>query len=163
MVIENREQSVVTGFICGVPDAKHFHQNESMCWWPTLMEKYPQQVFEDAVLGELQEQVKEAMKGYGKQIHNYESELDECPEDILTLFPSMMVCCVWPVNAQEYFSLAKRLATVLFAALRSGGSFGAHTWVEKKNVAAQEFYSKLGFAVVHEDHRTGRVMMGRKF
>lgn len=163
LIIENREHSVMTGFICGAPDAKQFRQNEDMCWWPSMIEKYPQDRFTDLVLGELPDELKLTLKYYGKQIHNCESELDSCPDDVLAQFPSTMVCCIWPVNAQEYFSLAKRLATVLFAALRSGGSFGVHTWVEKKNRLVQEFYSKLGFNIVHEDLRSGRVMMGRKF
>lgn len=163
LVIENREQSVTTGFICGAPDAKQFHQNATMCWWPSMAEKYPKEAFAEQGIAGLPEQVRLALQGYGKRIHDSEAELDECPPDVVAQFPSLMVCCIWPVNAQEYFSLAKRLATVLFAALRSGGSFGVHTWVEKKNLSTQEFYSKLGFNVVHEDLRTGRCMMGRKF
>lgn len=154
---------MITGFICGAPNAKQFHQNAAMCWWPTLVERYPQEAFTEQVLGQVPEQLKGALQNHGKQIHNSEAELDECPEDVLAQFPSLMICCIWPVNAQEYFSLAKRLATVLFAALRSCGSFGVHTWIEKKNAAAQDFYAKIGFNVVHEDLRTGRCMLGRKF
>lgn len=130
-----------------------------------MVEKYPQEMFSEQMVGQLPDQVKDALKEYGKRIHNNSEAvaMDECPEEVLTQFPSMMICCIWPVNSQEYFSLAKRLATVLFAALRSGGSFGVHTWVEKKNVQAQEFYSKLGFTAVYEDVRTGRCVLGRKF
>lgn len=160
LIIENREQSVITGFICGAPDAKQFHQNALMGWWPCLAEKYPKVELEERCKG-LPSQVQDALKEHAKTIHNTDD--DECPPDVLVQYPSIMVCCIWPVNAQEYFSLAKRLATVLFAALRSGGSFGVHTWVEKRNSAAQEFYTKLGFTAVHEDRRTGRSMLGRKF
>ena len=162
LLIENKEQSVVTGFICGALDSKQFNQNAMMCWWPTLVgEKYAKELFEDNSLGSLPEQAKATLKAYGRKMYN--SEVDEIPEDLMSQYPSPIVCCIWPVNAQEYYSLAKRLATVLFAALRSCGSFGAHTWIEKRNGQGQEFHTKLGFTVVHEDIRTGRCMLGRKF
>lgn len=159
LVIENGEQSM-TGFICGAPDSKQFDQSTAMCWWPSMAEKYPKEAF---VLDSLPDQVGDALKWCGKRIHNSAETTEEVPEDVLAQFPAVMVCCVWPVNPQEYFSLAKRLATVLFAALRSHGSFGVHTWVEKRNGPAQEFYSKLGFILVYEDVLTGRCMLGRKF
>lgn len=160
MVIENRE-SVITGFVCGAVDAKQFYQSGRMCWWPTLAQKYPQELFSAA------QQLGEPLKGHlerlGKRIHQGSEMDDECPEDVAAQYPSVMVCCIYPVNPQEYFSLAKRLATVLFAAFRSNGSFGVHTWIDKGSSAAQEFYSKLGFNVVYEDHIKARTMLGRKF
>lgn len=125
-----------------------------------MAEKYPKEAF---TLDALPDQVGDALKWCAKRIHNSSGATEEVPEDVLAQFPAVMVCCVWPVNPQEYFSLAKRLATVLFAALRSHGSFGVHTWIEKRNGPAQEFYSKLGFNLVYEDVLTGRSMLGRKF
>lgn len=161
MVIEN-QQSLVTGFVCGAVGARQFYQSGQMCWWPEMVQKYPQDCFYDPRVAALADPVKEFLQRLGKRIHGSDIE-DECAEDLLTQYPSVLICCIWPVNPQEYFSLAKRLVTVLFAAFRSNGSFGVHTWIDKSDAIAQDFYSKLGFNVVHEDRDKARTMLGRKF
>lgn len=153
------EESSIIGFICGAPDAKQFRQSSAMCWWPSLAEKYPKERFSDA--SQLPE-LRSPLDWFAKQVHDSADALDDCPGDVLSQYPATMVCCVWPANPLER-GVAKRLATLLFAVLRSTGAFGVHTWIEKNNVAAQEFYAKLGFSVVHEDACTGRSMLGRKF
>lgn len=164
LLIEDAQDAAITGFVCGAPDSKLFHHNATMCWWSAMAEKYAADAFSDQVLGQFPEQARVCLADCGKRIHGGAvEELGGCPDDVLSQFPATMICCVWPVNPQEYFSLAKRLVTVLFAALRSHGSFGVHTWVQKRNAGVMDFYAKLGFNVVHEDLLTGRCMLGRKF
>jgi len=55
------------------------------------------------------------------------------------------------------------MLTVLLAALRANGCFGAHVRVPQQDVAQVNFYSRIGFVDVYREEATKCIYMGRRF
>lgn len=85
----------------------------------------------------------------------------DCPVSVLTSYPSIMTCCILKDQLDTDASVCKRLICVLLAALRTNGSCGIHVVINRSDAYMQQFYSKLGFTEVYQDHLKN--IMGRNF
>lgn len=152
LVLQNPNDRL-SGYACAALDAKHFYQNQEMCWLPEMQEKYPLSLLDAP---DLTPTAKDSINHF----HNFKYDY---PQDVLSTHPSIMTCCILKDQCSGDSSLAKRLVTVLLAALRSNGSFGVHVCINRTDHYMHQFYSKLGFVDIYEDATNGRVYLGRNF
>ncbi|XP_055381080.1 protein O-GlcNAcase [Condylostylus longicornis] len=115
MVVQNSENEII-GFACATLDSRIFYRNQEICWIPEMREKYPLNLLENE---DLHENIKDVINYF----HNYKHN---CPQDVLNSHPSILRCCLQRDDLLIDQSIAKRVITVLLAALRSNGSFGVH-------------------------------------
>lgn len=152
LVIESPDNQLM-GYACAALDAKVFYRNQEMCWFPDMRLKYPLSLLETP-------DITPAAKESINHFHNFKYEY---PQEVLNSHPSIMTCCISKEECSGDTSLAKRLVTVLLAALRSNGSFGAHVCINTTDRYMHQFYSKLGLVEIYEDTANGRVYLGRNF
>ncbi|GAB0086403.1 O-GlcNAcase [Sergentomyia squamirostris] len=150
MVMECGSLGMV-GYICAALDTKVFYKNQQMCWLPAMCLKYPVEMLDSS---ELPQSIKDSINYF----HNFKYE---CPQEVLNTYPSMMTCGVLKEQLNHDPSVAKRLITVLLAALRSNGSFGVHVCINRADRYMHQFYTKLGFSEITQD--TMRIYLGRNF
>jgi protein O-GlcNAcase/histone acetyltransferase len=141
------------GYACAALDAKIFYRSQEMCWLPAMCVKYPL-----SLLGspDLTPTAKDSINHF----HNFKYDY---PQEVLNTHPSIMTCSILKEDAANDTSIAKRLVTVLLAALRSNGSFGVHVCINTTDGYMHQFYTKLGFTDIYEDVTNGRVFLGRNF
>lgn len=151
MVVE--ENAKLIGYACAALDAKLFYRNQELCWIPAMCIKYPK------ILLDAPESLTPTAMDSIKHFHNFKYE---CPVDVFNTHPSIMTCCVLKEQFTFDQSLAKRLVTVLLAALRSNGSSGVHVCINQTDCFMHQFYSKLGFVEIYQEPN-GKVYMGRNF
>lgn len=152
MVLHNTDNQLI-GYACAALDAKQFYQNQEMCWLPEMRTKYPMSLFDSP---DLTPTAKDSIIHF----HNFKFDY---PQEVLNSHPSIMTCCILKEHYNGDSSLAKRLVTVLLAALRSNGSFGVHVCINTTDRYMHQFYSKLGFVEIMEDTTNARVYLGRNF
>uniref|UniRef100_A0A1L8E3Q4 protein O-GlcNAcase n=2 Tax=Nyssomyia neivai TaxID=330878 RepID=A0A1L8E3Q4_9DIPT len=141
----------IIGYICGALDAKVFYKNQQMCWLPAMCLKYPIELLESP---ELTPTAKDSINHF----HNFKYD---CPQEVLTTYPSMMTCSVLKEQLTHDPSVAKRLVIVLLSAFRSNGSFGVHVCINHTDRYMHQFYTKLGFTEIQQDNM--RIYLGRNF
>lgn len=151
-VLQNEDNSVA-GFACAALDSKLFYRNQEMCWIPEMCTKYPLNIVEIAD-NNLSDVAKETIKYF----HNFTCDV---PADLLNTHPSKLYCCILKDQLNIEQCMAKRIITVLLAALRSNGSFGVHVCVHLGDAYMYQFYSKLGFIDIY--HENDIVFLGRNF
>lgn len=152
IVVENANTELI-GYACAALDAKLFYRNQEMCWMPAMCSKYPLQLLDAP--DELTPTAIDSINHF----HNFKYD---CPQDVLGAHPSIMTCCILKDHFIGEHSVAKRLVTVLLAALRSNGSSGVHACINQTDCYMHQFYSKLGFVEIHRD-TGGKVYLGRNF
>lgn len=152
LVLQNGEDQII-GYACAALDAKQFYQNQEMCWFPEMRLKYPLTVLDSP---DLTPTAKDSINHF----HNFKFDY---PQEVLNSHPSIITCSILTDHCNGDSSHSKRLLTVLLAALRSNGSFGAHVCINTTDHNMHQFYSKLGFAEVFEDAANGRIYLGRNF
>lgn len=151
---EDDHDGVLLGYACATLDAKQFYRNQEMCWMPAMCEKYPV-----SLLDKSENLTSSAVVESINHFHHFKYD---CPHTVLATHPSMMTCCVLKDQFIADQSTAKRLVTVLLAALRSNGSSGVHASINNTDLFLHQFYSKLGFVELYQEP-TGKVYMGRNF
>lgn len=141
------------GYACAALDAKIFYRSQEMCWLPAMCLKYPL-----SLLGspDLTPTAKDSINHF----HNFKYDY---PQEVLNTHPSIMTCSILKDDAANDSSMAKRLVTVLLAALRTNGSFGVHVCINSTDQYMHQFYTKLGFTDIYEDVTNARVFLGRNF
>lgn len=147
------EDGDLLGYACATLDAKQFYRNQEMCWMPAMCEKYP------VALLDTPERLTAAAVESISHFHHFKYD---CPPTVLGTHPSMMTCCILKDQFIADQSTAKRLVTVLLAALRANGSSGVHACINATDLFLHQFYSKLGFVELYQEP-TGKVFMGRHF
>lgn len=145
----------VVGYACAALDARHFYRQQEVCWMPDMRAKYPLALLEPDAAEQMTPAAMESIRHF----HHFKYEF---PTDVLRTHPSIMTCCVLKDQFIADQSTAKRLVTVLLAALRSNGSAGVHACINRADRFLHQFYSKLGFVELHEEP-SGKVYMGRNF
>lgn len=116
-----------------------------------MCEKYPISLLETP---DLTQASKDAINWF----HNFKYD---CPASVLNSYPSIMACCVLKDQLEIDQSVCKRLICVLLASLRTNGSCGIHVVINRSDSYMQNFYGKLGFTEVFQDH--AKTIMGRLF
>lgn len=124
-----------------------------MCWLPAMCLKYPISLLDSPGLTQT---AKDAINHF----HNFKYEE---PQEVLNTHPSIMTCCVLKDQLENDESVAKRLVTILLAALRANGSFGVHVCINQTDRYVHQFYTKLGFVELFQDTVNSRVFLGRNF
>lgn len=157
LVSQNAANKTI-GFACGALDMRTFQRNQQMCWIPAMVEKYPSEWLDTKT--ELHQSVRDSMAYFHRRIKDSDVSACVLSDDLLNTYPSVLICSVLK-EVEEDQSIAKRLITLLLAALRSNGSFGAHVCLAVGDIADQQFYLKLGFNEVQRD--TICVYLGRNF
>lgn len=152
MVVHNTDNQLI-GYACAALDTKQFYQNQEMCWLPEMRLKYPLSLLDSTDLTP-------AAKDSITHFHNFKFDY---PPEVLSSHPSILTCCILKEHCVGDSSLAKRLVTVILAALRSNGSFGVHVCINTTDHYMHQFYSKLGFTEILEDACNARVYLGRNF
>lgn len=154
------EHGGVIGYACAALDAKEFYRKQEMCWMPAMCEKYPLSLLganggTDGGVGDLTVAAIESIRHF----HGFRYE---CHAEVAATHPSIMTCCVLKEQFLVDQSVAKRLVTVLLAALRSNGSSGVHACLNRDDRFLHQFYGKLGFVELFAEPN-GKVYMGRNF
>ncbi len=152
LVMEDSKAELI-GYACAALDAKLFYRNQEMCWLPAMCLKYPITLLNST------EGLTQAAIDSINHFHKFKYD---CPLEVLNSHPSIMTCCVLKDHFTADHSTAKRLVTVLLAALRSNGASGVHVCINLTDRFMHQFYSKLGFAEIHRDPN-GKVYLGRNF
>lgn len=152
LVLHNNDNQLI-GYACAALDTKQFYLKQEMCWLPEMREKYPLSLCDASDL----------MPTANDSINHFHNFKFEYPPEVLNTHPSIITCCILKEHANDDSSLAKRLITVLLAALRSNGSFAAHVCINTTDQYMHQFYSKLGFVDVYEDAGNARTYLGRHF
>lgn len=120
-------------------------------WLPVAREKYPLSLLESS---DITPAAKDAINWF----HNFKYD---CPQNILTQYPSIINCSILKDHVHADLSVSKRLICVLLASLRTSGSSGCHVTLNKTDLYMQEFYGKLGFTEIY--HEETKLMLGRNF
>jgi len=89
--------------------------------------------------------------------------LDQCPVEVSGSFPAVLISGTLREAEERDSGITKRMLTVLLAALRANGCFGAHVRVPQQDVAQVNFYSRIGFVDVYREEATKCIYMGRRF
>lgn len=116
-----------------------------------MREKYPISLLDTPNLSQ-------ASKDAVNWFHNFKYD---CPVTVLNSYPSIMTCCILKEQLETDQSVCKRLVCVLLAALRTNGSCGIHVVINRLDAYMHQFYSKLGFSEVYQDH--AKTILGRNF
>lgn len=148
------DSAEMMGYASAALDAKEFYRQQEMCWMPAMRAKYPL-----ALLSMPAERLTLTAAETIRHFHNFRYE---CPAEVLCSHPSIMTCCVLKEQFIADQSTAKRLVTVLLAALRANGSSGVHACINNTDRFLHQFYSKLGFVELCQEP-SGKVYMGRNF
>lgn len=90
--------------------------------------------------------------------HNFKYDF---PQKVLATHASIITCCILKDQLIIDTNIGKRLITVLLAALRSNGSFGAFCCINRSDNFLYDFYSKIGFVEMYNDD--SKVYLGRIF
>lgn len=143
----------IVGYACAALDAKSFYRSQVMCWLPEMCLKYPLSLLDTPNLTQ-------AAKDSINHFHNF---IYDSPQNVLTTHPSIITCCILKEQLMIDQSVCKRVMTVLLAALRSNGSFGAHVCINDTDQFMYQFYTKLGFVQVYNDETTSKLYLGRSF
>lgn len=150
LVLQNVDNHLA-GYACAALNAKQFYQNQEMCWFPEMRQKYPLSLLDSPSL----------TPTASDSINHFHNFKYEYPQEVLNSHPSIMVCSVLKEHCNGDSS--KRLVTVLLAALRSNGSSGVHVCINCTDHYMHDFYKKIGFTQIFEDATNGRVYLGRNF
>lgn len=144
------------GYACAALDAKVFYRGQEMCWLPAMCQKYPVSLLDASDLTP-------AAKDSINHFHNFKYDY---PQEVLNTHPSILTCSVLQDHPLVDACMAKRLITVLLAALRSNngsGMNGVHVCINSTDKNLNQFYNKLGFTDIYEDIVSCRVFLGRNF
>ncbi|EDW81646.1 uncharacterized protein Dwil_GK10916 [Drosophila willistoni] len=156
----------IVGYACASLDVNLYHRNWELCWLPELREKYPKSLIDpedDANLvgnGKLQQLI----HSFVDKFHNSTEPLEICPPaEVTSSFPAVMCAATTKEADQQDNGIAKRMLTVLLAALRANGCFGVHVCVPEHNVDQVNFYTKIGFVDVYREESRHCIYLGRRF
>lgn len=152
LVIESNNR--IVGYACAAPDAKLFYRNQEMCWWPEMCQKYPLSLLESVP------NLTQAAKDSINHFHNFKFD---SPQNVLNTHPSLITCCILKDELLVDQNVCKRVVTVLLAALRSNGFFGAHVCINRTDQFMFQFYTKLGFVELYYDETLSKLYLGRTF
>lgn len=122
-----------------------------VAWIPEMCLKYPTSLLNDPSLSN-------AACDTIKHFHNFKFDF---PQKVLTTHQSIITCCILKDQLLIDQNIGKRLMTVLLAALRSNGSFGAFCCINRSDNFLYDFYSKLGFVEMYSED--SKIYLGRIF
>lgn len=122
-----------------------------VAWIPEMCLKYPTSLLNDPSLSN-------AACDTIKHFHNFKFDF---PQKVLTTHRSIITCCILKDQLLIDQNIGKRLMTVLLAALRSNGSFGAFCCINRSDNFLYDFYSKLGFVEMYSED--SKIYLGRIF
>uniref|UniRef100_A0A336LRR3 protein O-GlcNAcase n=1 Tax=Culicoides sonorensis TaxID=179676 RepID=A0A336LRR3_CULSO len=142
IVIENEER--IIGYACAALDAKVFYRNQEIAWIPEMCLKYPLSMLNETNISKV---ARETIKHF----HNFKFDF---PQKVLSAHGSIISCCVLKDQLLIDQNIPKRLMTVLLACLRSNGSFGGFSCINRSDNFLYDFYSKIGFTeLLSEDSK----------
>ncbi|KAI8046780.1 protein O-GlcNAcase [Drosophila gunungcola] len=160
-IVAYDENNSVIGYACAALDVSIFRRNLELCWFTELREKYPKDLCPhggNEVVGRL-------VKRFVEKFHCSSSNvpLEDCPVEVSGSFPAVLISGTLREAEQRDSGITKRMLTVLLAALRANGCFGAHVCVPEQDVGQVNFYSRIGFVEVYREEVTKCIYMGRRF
>ncbi|XP_030562779.1 protein O-GlcNAcase [Drosophila novamexicana] len=154
------QSDAIVGYVCAAPDINIFHRNTEVCWLTELREKYPKALLETVADGNNSKSHKLSVR-FIEDFHRDEELL--CPTEVCGTFPAVISAAILREAEQHDNGIAKRLLTVLLAALRANGCFGVHVCVPEQDKEQMNFYTKIGFVEVYRDGRSKCIYLGRRF
>lgn len=122
-----------------------------MVWIPEMCIKYPMNLLNDPTLSN-------TARDSINHFHNFKYDF---PQEVLSTHASIITCCILKEHLMIDQNVGKRLMTVLLAALRSNGNFGAFCCINRTDNFLHEFYSKLGFIEIFSEN--SKIYLGRNF
>jgi len=160
-IVAYDENNSIIGYSCAALDVNIFRRNLELCWQTELREKYPK----DLCPQEGGEDVRQLVTSFVEKFHcsGGNVPLEQCPVEVSSSFPAVLVCGTLREAEDRDSGITKRMLTVLLAALRANGCFGAHVCVPEKDVGQVNFYSRIGFVEVYREEATKCIYMGRRF
>ncbi|KAH8346709.1 hypothetical protein KR084_008536 [Drosophila pseudotakahashii] len=161
-IVAYDESNSIIGFSCAALDVNIFRRNLELCWLTELREKYPK----DLCPQESGEEVGRLVTSFVEKFHGGSGcnlALEQCPVEVSGSFPAVLVCGTLREAEERDSGITKRMLTVLLAALRANGCFGAHVCVPEQDVGQVSFYSRIGFVEVYREEATKCIYMGRRF
>ncbi|XP_017003679.2 protein O-GlcNAcase [Drosophila takahashii] len=157
-IVAYDESNSIIGFSCAALDVNIFRRNLELCWLTELREKYPK----DLCTQESGEEVKQLVTTFVEKFHG-NLAVEQCPVEVSGSFPAVLVCGTLREAEERDSGITKRMLTVLLAALRANGCFGAHVCVPEQDVGQVSFYSRIGFVEVYREEASKCIYLGRRF
>jgi len=149
----------IIGFAAAAADINIFQRNIELCWIPSLKEKYPKLLLDNSTSFTPSTKLNEMLTAIIEEFYNYSYQ---CPVEVFTSYPAIIN--IGLINYNQDLCIVKRLLTVLLAALRANGCFGAHVRIKPdRDTQQMQLYYKLGFADVYKDSNLGYLYLGRRF
>ncbi|EDV94572.1 GH21911 [Drosophila grimshawi] len=155
LVAYDKSNSIV-GYACAALDINLFKRNMELCWLTELREKYPKTLLDDTA---------KSHKLVSSFVERFHMHVDEvvCPTEVYGTFPAVISAATLREAEQHDNGIAKRLLTVLLAALRACGCFGVHACVPQEDREQVNFYTKVGFVDIYRDEGSKCIYLGRRF
>ncbi|XP_017074675.1 protein O-GlcNAcase [Drosophila eugracilis] len=160
-IVAYDENNSIIGYSCAALDVNIFRRNLDLCWFTELREKYPK----DLCSQEGDEEVMQLVTSFVDKIHGISGNLalEQCPIEVSGSFPAVLISGTLREAEGRDSGITKRMLTVLLAALRANGCFGAHVCVPEQDVGQVNFYSRIGFVDVYREEASKCIYMGRRF
>ncbi|XP_033167331.1 protein O-GlcNAcase [Drosophila mauritiana] len=160
-IVAYDESNRIIGYSCAALDVNIFRRNLELCWYSELREKYSRDICPLEGGEEVAQLVTSLVESYHDSSGN--GALDQCPVEVSGSFPAVLISGTLREAEDRDSGITKRMLTVLLAALRANGCFGAHVRVPQHDVAQVNFYSRIGFVDVYREEATKCIYMGRRF
>lgn len=151
----------IIGYACGALDVSIFQRNMDICWLPELREKYPKALLESET-GDGTGKSQKLLTHFKELIHGSTGGV-VCPTEVSGSFPAVLSAATLREAEQRDSGVAKRLLTVLLAALRANGCFGVHVSLPEEDAEQLSFYTKMGFIEVYRNESNKCIYLGRRF
>lgn len=152
----------IVGYACGALDVSIFQRNMDICWLPELREKYRKELLENET-GDGNGKSQKLLTHFKELIHGGNSASLVCPIEVSGSFPAVLSAATLREAEQRDSGIAKRLLTVLLAALRANGCFGVHVCLSDEDAEQLCFYTKIGFIEVYRNEVNKCIYLGRRF
>ncbi|EDW96236.1 uncharacterized protein Dyak_GE25717 [Drosophila yakuba] len=159
-IVAYDENNSIIGYSCAALDVNIFRRNLELCWYTELREKYSRDVCSQED-GEVTQLVTSFVDNYHDSSVN--GAVDQCPVEVSGSFPAVLISGTLREAEERDSGITKRMLTVLLAALRANGCFGAHVRVPQQDIAQVNYYSRIGFVDVYREEATKCIYMGRRF
>ncbi|XP_060650995.1 protein O-GlcNAcase [Drosophila nasuta] len=157
-VVAYDNSNALVGYACGALDVNVFQRNMDICWLAELREKYPKTLLEtDGDVGT------NPHKLVAQFVEAFHSSPVACPTEVSGSFPAVISAATLKEAEQRDSGLAKRLLTVLLAALRANGCFGVHICIPENDGEQLSFYTRIGFIEIYRNESSKCIYLGRRF